>query len=299
MAPASCERAARDVVSASFILLLLAAAALHAAWNLLLKPVQPRYMLMWGALVVSTAGFLPLLAVRPSISGAWLLVGASAVVEAGYYALLMAAYGTGDFSVVYPIARGAAPALLATWAVIFLGERPGGAGLAGLGLIVAGLFIVGSTRTRSAAGPVAVARPARGAGLALVLALLISIYSVIDGAAVKRVDPFAYTVVVFALTTLLLTPLVLEKYGWPAVVRALRVHVGRVIAVGVLQCLAYMTVLYVYSRAQVSYAGAIRESSIVLGALAGWLYLGEQFGRVRLLGALVMFGGIVLIALAR
>ena len=283
-------------MSASLVLLLLAAAALHAAWNLLLKPAQHRHVLMWGALVVTTAAFLPLLAFRPPISGVWLFVGTSAVVEAAYYALLMTAYGTGDFSVVYPIARGTAPALLATWSVIFLGERPGAAGIAGLGLIVGGLLIVGGTG--GAPGLPRLRHPARGTSLALVLALLISIYSVIDGAAVKRADPFAYTVVVFALTTLVLTPLVLGRYGWPKVAEVLSAHPGRVIAVGVLQCLAYMIVLYVYSRAQVSYAGAIRESSIVIGALAGWLYLGEQFGKVRLAGALVMFAGIVLIALA-
>ena len=280
----------------SLILLLLAAAALHAAWNLLLKPVRHRHVLMWGALVVTTAVFLPLLSLRPPISGVWLLVGTSAVLEAAYYALLVTAYGTGDFSVVYPIARGTAPALLATWSVIFLGERPGAAGLAGLGLIVAGLLTVGGAGT--ALGRDGLTRPARGTGLALLLALLISIYSVVDGAAVKRADPFAYTVVVFALTTLVLTPLVLGRYGGAVVAGVVRANVGRTIAVGVLQGLAYMIVLYVYSRAQVSYAGAIREASIVLGALAGWLYLGEQFGRVRLAGSLVMFAGIVLIALA-
>ena len=281
-------------MSTSLLLLLLAAAALHAAWNLLLKPVQHRHVLMWGALVVTTAAFLPLLAFRPPISGAWLFVGTSAVVEAVYYALLMTAYGTGDFSVVYPIARGTAPAFLAAWSVIFLGERPGATGLAGLGLIVAGLLVVGGTGSTDRPR---LRHPARGTSLALVLALLISIYSVIDGAAVKRADPFSYTVIVFALTTLVLTPIVLGRWGWPAVRGVLGARLGRVIAVGVLQCLAYMIVLYVYSRAEVSYAGAIRETSIVLGALAGWLYLGEQFGKVRLTGSLVMCAGIVLIAL--
>jgi drug/metabolite transporter (DMT)-like permease len=283
-------------MSTSLVLLLLAAAVLHAAWNLLLKPAKHRHVLMWGALVVTTVAFLPLLTFRPPISHVWLFVGTSAILEAAYYALLMTAYGTGDFSVVYPVARGTAPALLATWAVIFLRERPGAAGLTGMGLIVAGLLTVGATG--SVPGRPRLRHPARGTSFALVLALLISIYSVVDGAAVKRADPFAYTVIVFALTTLVLTPLVLGRYGWPKVADVLGANLVRVIAVGVLQGLAYMIVLYVYSRAQVSYAGAIRESSIVLGALAGWLYLGEPFGRVRLAGSLVMFVGIVLIALA-
>lgn len=286
-------------MSAFLIVLLVAAAALHAAWNLLMKQSADRQLLMWPALAVSAVVSLPLVAFRPPISGVWTLVLISSALEAAYYALLMAAYGIGDFSVVYPIARGVAPALLAVWAVVFLGEHPSAGGIAGIALVVAGLFFTGSGTGSTPGAPGIRQRVgAAGAAVAVLLAVLISVYSAIDGAAVKRADATAYTVVLYALTTLMLTPLVLWRHGWRPVARAMRAEPARILAVGVLQALAYMTVLVVYSRGSVSYAGAIREVSIVIAALVGWLYLGEAFGVRRLAGAVVMFGGILLIAVA-
>lgn len=69
-------------------------------------------------------------------------------------------------------------------------------------------------------------------------------------------------------------------------------------AIGVLMLVAYMLVLVVYGFSSVSYAGAIREISIVFGALAGWLWLKEKFGFVRVAGALVIFSGILIILIA-
>ncbi len=321
-------------MSLFLLVLLLAAAALHAGWTLIVKQASDRELIMWPAVAVSAACSLPLLLVRPSVARMWPFLVASAAVEVAYYALLMAAYRLGDFSVVYPIARGAAPALLATWSVLLLGERPSAIGVGGILVVVAGLVIVGSgvPRSRSrqpdheparagttqaaawtspsraeppqrpgreaAAGERPAVRPARGALPAIAIAALISVYSVIDGAAVRRADPTAYTVVVFAFTGLMLAPLAAARWGWRAIAAAARLHPARIVVIGVFQCLAYMIVLYVYSRGSIAYAGAIREVSIVLAAVAGWLYLGEEFGPRRVAGAAAMVVGIVLIAVA-
>ena len=72
----------------------------------------------------------------------------------------------------------------------------------------------------------------------------------------------------------------------------------RILAVGVLILLTYAMVLAAYSAGRVGYAGAIREVSVVFAALIGWRWLGEGFGSVRLVGALLIFAGIVMIAVA-
>src|SRR5205823_1748666 len=124
--------------------LVLLAAALHAGWNLLVKRAADKQVFTWCALVVGTVCFAPFLLAGPALPPrAWPYVVASAVAEAAYFAALTRAYTNADFSLVYPLARGAAPALLAVWAALFLGERPGRAGLAGLALLLLGLVIVG------------------------------------------------------------------------------------------------------------------------------------------------------------
>ncbi|HEX9394265.1 MAG TPA: DMT family transporter [Gemmatimonadales bacterium] len=277
----------------SLLALLLAAAALHACWNLLLKRAPDRQLIVWWAVIASALCFVPVLLLRPAVPAiGWRFALASAVVETAYFVALTTAYRVADFSLVYPIARGAAPALLALAAVLLLHERLSPAGVAGLGAIVLGLWLVASV------GPAGGAYHARGVALALLVALCIATYSTIDGAAVRRVDAASYTGAMFLLAALVFTPVTIRWYGWPALRGALRTRAALILLVGLLQAAAYLLVLYVYARAPVAYAGAIRESSIVLGALAGWLWLRESFGARRLAGALVTCAGIALIALA-
>ncbi|HXO18640.1 MAG TPA: EamA family transporter [Thermoanaerobaculia bacterium] len=277
--------------------LLLVAAILHAGWNLLVKQARERFVFTWWAMVVGSLAFLPvLLASRPLPARVAPYAFGSALLEAAYVATLAAAYGRGDFSLVYPVARGAAPALLAAGSVVFLGERLRPAGVAGLAILVLGLMVVGgSGRWRRRAGE---GVGTGGVGLALLVAVLIASYSVVDGAAVRIARPGPYTVLVVALTALVLTPIVVRRYGWRALGEEWRAAWPRITLVGILSMLAYILVLGAYSIARVAYAGAVREVSVVFGALAGWRFLGEGFGLARTAGAILVFAGILVLALS-
>jgi drug/metabolite transporter (DMT)-like permease len=278
----------------SALALLILAALLHAGWNLLLKNTDHKYIVLWWGLCLASILSLPLLILHwPLPARIWPYALASALFEAIYDGTLAAAYQKDDFSLVYPIARGGAPALLALWAILFLKETPSPLGKIGLVLITGGLMIVGSSKWWSARKKGI--GSAAGIGLAGLVALIISLYSVIDGAAVKLTDAPAYTVLVFVLTAVFGLPVMLKLYGWQAVKVEGRARWLPAAAIGVLSLLAYMLVLIAYSFSPVSYAGAIREISIVFGALAGWLWLKEEFGSMRLVGALVIFVGILTI----
>jgi drug/metabolite transporter (DMT)-like permease len=72
----------------------------------------------------------------------------------------------------------------------------------------------------------------------------------------------------------------------------------RIFLVGIGMLVTFMLVLRVYAVAPVSYAGAVREISVVFAALLGWWWLNEGFGLLRTLGAALIFAGILTIALA-
>jgi drug/metabolite transporter (DMT)-like permease len=278
----------------SALALLILAALLHAGWNLLLKNTDHKYIVLWWGLCLGSVLSLPLLILHlPVPPRIWPYALASALFEAIYDGTLAAAYQKEDFSLVYPIARGGAPALLALWAILFLKETPSPLGKIGLALTTGGLMIVGSSKWWSARKKGI--GSAAGIGLAGLVALTISLYSVIDGAAVKLTDAPSYTVLVFVLTAIFGLPVMLKLYGWQSVKIEGRARWLPAAAIGVLSLLAYMLVLIAYSYSPVSYAGAIREISIVFGALAGWLWLKEDFGSVRLAGAVVIFVGILTI----
>ncbi len=276
--------------------LLLVAALLHAGWNLFVKRAGEKQVFTWWGLVVGSVCFAPLLLMSQSFPlRIWPYVIFSALVEGAYYIILTRAYEHGDFSLVYPMARGAAPAFLVVWAVLFLGERPGPAGFVGLALLVLGLVIVGGSTWWSLRKTTALRTS--GIVLALSVALCISIYSAIDGAAVHIVAPLPYTVLVISLSTVFITPVILVRYGGRAAVAEWRANWLRIVIVGILMMLSYMLVLQTYAIAHVSYAGAIREISVVFAAFIGWRWLGEDFGLLRLLGASVIFVGILVIAI--
>lgn len=281
-------------MSAFALALLLAAGAMHAAWNLILKRAEQRLVVTWLALLVGSLLFLPVLLAAPVPRAVWPFVVASAVVECVYYLLLAYAYGQADFSQVYPLARGAAPAFLAVWAILLLHQVPSAAGVAGMALIVVGLVPVGGGEVWWRwGGP---QFRSRGVVASFGVALCTSVYSLIDGVAVRRTAPAPYTVAVLLLGATLLGPPILARYGVRAVAAELRRGAVRIVAAGALMLLAYTLVLRAYAVAPLAYAGAIREVSVVIAALVGWLWLGERFGARRLAGAWLVFAGIVILA---
>jgi len=277
--------------------LLLAAAIMHTTWNLLVKRAKEKQVFIWCALIAGVIIFSPLLLTSSFFSlSIWPYLISSALIEAIYYIILIRAYENGDFSLVYPMARGAAPAFLLLWTTLFLGERPRLFGLVGIALLVLGLIVVGGKNWWTLRKTSGFKKSALA--LALGVACCISVYTVIDGAAVHHVSPLPYTVLVIALAAVFITPAVVKHYGNRAIVEEWCANWIHIVLVGLFTLLAYMLALKAYTIARVSYAGSVREISVVFAAFVGWRWLGESFGAIRLVGAMFIFAGILVIAFA-
>jgi drug/metabolite transporter (DMT)-like permease len=277
------------------ILLLLISAVLHTSWNLLIKQSEDKYIVTWW--MVTFGGVFAIAALLftglPPRS-MWSFALISVCVEATYFITLSYAYHDNDFSLVYPVARGTAPAFLALWSFLFLHEKLTNGGMLGLALIIGGLIIIGvNTLMQSHVTHLHF----KGVAVAVFIALLISIYTTIDGAAVKNGYALPYVMSMFAFVPLPIAPFIFREYSWTRVKEALVRQPIRVPLAGILGVLAYLMAVFSYSIAPVSYAGAVREVSVVFGALAGWWFLKERLGGVRVLGAIIIFVGILVIAL--
>jgi len=276
------------------IALLLTSAVLHALWNLILKQSPEKYVAMgWQVVISGVISFVLLFFTGLPPRSMWLFAVISMTLEAIYFVLLSFAYTDHDFSLVYPVARGAAPALVVLWSFLFLREIPSAGGFAGILTIICGLVLIGAT---SLFQPHADKLQFKGIAIALLIALVISIYTLIDGFAVKHGPALPYGLVMFTLVPVLTTPIIVRHYGWQSVIEGRSKQPGRLILVGFLGVIAYLFALFAYSLAPVNYSEAIREVSVVMGAFAGWQFLGEKLGKVRVVGAAVIFIGIVLIA---
>ena len=276
------------------ILLLLVSASLHTSWNLLIKQSEDKYIVTWW--MVSIGGIFAIVALL--FTGLppremWGFAIVSICVEAAYFVTLSYAYHDNDFSLIYPVARGSAPAFLALWSFVFLHEKLTGGGMLGLGMIIGGLLIIGINTLSQAQ---VTHLHFKGAAVAIFIALLISIYTTIDGAAVRNGFAMPYVMSMFACVPLPITPFIFREYRWERIKMALVNQPVVVPLAGILGVLAYLMAVFAYTIAPLSYAGSIREVSVVFGALAGWWFLKEKMGGIRLLGAIIIFAGIVVIA---
>lgn len=283
---------------ADALALLVVAAALHAGWNLVVKRSGGDQVFTWLAVVVGSLCFTPFIYFGEGLTARVLpYILASAGFEMAYFLALTRAYRLGDFSLVYPIARGSAPAFLALWATTLLGEELSVGGVIGLTVLVAGLIVVGSglwlTRGVGAIDPRAVVA-------ALLVALCISAYTAVDGAAVQFTAPGPYTAAVMLLTSAATTPfiLALTRRTGASIGAVWRAKWPTICLVGILTMTTYLLVLLAYTRAQVAYAGAVREISVVFAAIVGWRFLGEPFGAYRTAGSALIFAGTLIIAVA-
>lgn len=285
----------------SIVLLLTLAGLVHATWNLLAKRSADTQAFLWLALVVAMVLFavpfvLLLRAPIPPIG--WLCIAASGALEAVYYLLLGGAYRIGDLSVVYPLSRGSAPLFVLFFALAFLGEQVTAAGVVGVLLTVAGVYVL-HLQTIDRRGLLAplVALRERASKLALLTGAVIAGYSVIDKVGVQYVAPEIYIYLIFGVSAVYLAPLMLTR-KWPAVRKEWQVNRASVVTAAVLFVASYLLVLFALRGAQVSYVAAVRGIGVVFAAALGTVLLREPFARMKLWGSLLIFAGIACIQFA-
>lgn len=218
----------------------------------------------------------------------------SGALQTAYFLTLQAGYRAGDVSVVYPLARGTGPLLAVLLAIALFGERPHAVALVGAGAVVVGVIVIGL------AGGRAHWRDARaGVIWGLLIGVVIAAYTLWDAHAVTALalSPILLNAGTSTMEAALLAPVAIRR--WSAVRTAWREHWRDVVVVSVLSPLSYIFVLFAMQLAPVSLVAPAREISVVFVGLAGWLLFKEPHPLARLSGAVVVLGGIVLLALAR
>lgn len=277
-------------IAPGVVLVVLAAGALHASWNAITKHLDDRLMAfaMIG-LAATAAGGLTLLLTGWPARAAIPFALCSAVLHVWYEIGLMNAYRLGAFNQSYPIARGTSPLLVAAGAYLLAGERPGAAQLAGIAVLAAGLISLAASAgrlTRDEAPAVAAA---------LITGVAIAAYSLLDGLGVRHAhDPYAYAGLLFLAQGPALPLAALARRPRSAWLDGSAMT--RAFAAGLLSLAAYGAVLWAQTRAPLAAVAALRETSVISAALIGMLCFRERLGRRRMIAAVVVAAGILLIA---
>jgi drug/metabolite transporter (DMT)-like permease len=280
-------------MSVQVMLIVLLAAFLHASWNAVVKSSRDKFLdivLVTAGSALLSAITLPFLPVPAPAS--WAYVGASVVIHVGYFALVAAAYRAGDMSFAYPLMRGTAPLLVTVASGPLIGEYLSLGAWSGVLMICAG--VLGMTLVHGRPGDVG----ASAALPAMTNALVIAVYTVVDGAGVRLSGhAAAYTMWVFLLTALPLTAWAgLRRRAELAAHFHSRWRFG--LLGGVCTLAAYALSLWAMTQAPVALVAALRETSILFGSALSALVLKERFGWTRHAAAVAVVSGAVILKLA-
>ncbi len=269
---------------------VMSAAVLHASWNAIVKSASDKFLttvLVTTSAAALSAVSLPFLTAPARAS--WTYAPASAVFHLIYFLLVARTYDIADMSQTYPLMRGTAPLIVALVSVPVLGEVLSPIAWAGIIAVCFGIVSIAFGNK---------ANDRKGVYLALLNAVVIAAYTLLDGIGVRQSGaPAAYTLWVFLLTGV---PLAV----WASAAAGNRFfsygrHHWRLgLAGGCATTAAYGVVLWAMTVAPVAVVAALRESSILFGTLIAGFVLKEHVGSRRVISAGIIAGGAILLRLA-
>lgn len=288
------------------IILVLFSALCHASWNFFIKGSRYPSVAYWWMMATGLTVCLPAFVYVYTTSAASVsvfmitIILASGLTKAFYYVTLGGTYRHCDLSLGYPIAR-SGTLLIPIWAYLFLDEKIALSAGVGIAIILAGVYLLNVKSPHLASLLPSRAQLSKGIYLALMTAVLMSIYSVIDkaGVQVPGFGPFNFLYVMFFASFLFLTPYVLWKAGVPAIREEARGRLGMLTLMGLLDLTGYLAILFAMTKTQVSYVMALRQVAVVLGAIMGTAFLKEKYGSTRILASVVIFAGSWLVSISK
>jgi drug/metabolite transporter (DMT)-like permease len=271
-------------------LAVLAAAVTHATWNAIAHSIKDQTLAFAligvGGIVVAIP--LVIIAVMPR-PDCWPYLAGSVAIHVFYNLLLMRCYRYGEFGQVYPLARGISPLVVTILAAVFVHEHLALPQIGGVLVVSAGLA------TLVLAGR----RPGRPAFIAAVgTGLTIAAYTTVDGVGVRlSASPVGYIGWLMLLQSLCVPMFALVRRREVVLKQPPRILLAG-LAAGALSVLAYGLVLWAQTRGALAPIAALRETSVIFGAIIGTLVFREPFGRTRIAATVLVLAGIVLLNIA-
>jgi drug/metabolite transporter (DMT)-like permease len=279
-----------STLSLAVTVAVIAAAVTHAVWNAIAHGIKDQTLAFALIGVGGIAVGIPLVILAAMPHGdCWPYLLGSVAIHVFYNLLLMQCYRLGEFSQVYPLARGTSPLVVTILAAIFIREHLALPQIAGVLVVSAGLA------TLVLAGR----RPGRAAFAAAVgTGLTIAAYTTVDGVGVRLSgSPVGYIGWLMILECLCVPMFAVLRRRDVLLKQPKRILLAG-LAAGALSVLAYGLVLWAQTRGALAPIAALRETSVIFGAIIGTLIFREPFGRTRIVATVLVAAGIVLLNLS-
>ncbi|MBI3503549.1 MAG: EamA family transporter [Proteobacteria bacterium] len=275
-------------------LLVLCSAVVHATWNAMIKAATDRqasFETMFVAQGVTSICLIPFVAIPAPES--WPNLAASAVLSVGYVYFLQRAYRVGDFSQIYPLARGVAPLLVAIASVLILKEEIGFTAQAAVFLISLGIISLSLSRGADDL------RNPKPVLWALGSSCFIACYTVVDGIGARvSGSPHGYIVWLSLLTSILVPGLM--RAASPGARPPVSWRTRRIgIVAGLMSYAAGWIVIWAMTQAPLPLVSALRETSVVFAVVIGITVFKERVRVFRMASIAVTLAGAALLKIGR
>jgi drug/metabolite transporter (DMT)-like permease len=275
-------------------IMVLGAALVHATWNAVVKAVDDRLSLieiMSATQIVVSLCLIPFIAVPPA--NCWPFLLASSVLNTGYMLMLNRAYQSGDLSLVYPIARGVAPFVVAIVSTVALGQTLTYANQ--LAILLIGLGITSLALSRSRSGLIDL----RSLPLAMATGIFIAGYTIVDGLGAKVAgSAHAYMVWLSLVTSIV----IVACTRWLQQGRRVPID-GRTrkaaVAAGVMSYGSSWVVIWALTLAPFALVSALRETGVAFAVLIGIVILKERLSLSRFASIATTLIGTTILKLGR
>ena len=277
-------------------LAVIFAAFLHALWNSMVKSHKDKHV----AVAAIVLGHVPaslviiFLVPMPAIESLPYIV-VSAFIHQGYQWFLLTAYRHGDYTRVYPIARGTGPVVVTIVLLLFFGVKLSIYELLGIIVISIGILSL-SAQDRHSFFPWIARRNARAISFALLTGLFIGGYSIVDGYGARAsFSPLSFMGWSFILNALIF-PIFLRVMDQPGVVKKVFSEAKLLFWFGgTISYIVYAIVVWGFTQAPIPLVSALRETSVIIALLIGTIFLRERFTILKASSILVIFAGVVLL----
>jgi drug/metabolite transporter (DMT)-like permease len=284
----------------SIFLLIIIASLFHAFWNYLSKKANEGIIFIWLIYVLSVIIYIPVMVWQlwssaNSISLPILIIAfVSGIIHLFYFLILQAGYRKSDLSVVYPLARGSGPLLSSIAAILFLNEKTGFYSVAGLLLIVIGVFVITRFKLTTKLNEKLKLGLLYGVGTGFFIAA----YTFVDAVGVKKYNasPVLLTFATNLIGSIALLPFISKTKG--QIKEVLLRQRSNIAGIVLLNSAGYILILTALKYAPLTIVAPSRELSIVLGVFMGSSFLQEPDFKRRIFASLLIFAGIFCLAVS-
>ena len=264
------------------------AAFLHATWNGMVKSHEDKYVAVASIVLGHVPAsliiiyFMPL----PTLESLPYII-TSAFIHQGYQWFLLTAYRYGDYTKVYPIARGSGPVIVTIVSLLFLGVILGRYELIGIVIVSIGILSLSFQNSKAL-------RNKKAIFFALLTGLFIGLYSMIDGYGARvSMSPLSYIGFSFILNALMF-PFFLKFMDQPNITkRVFNKAKSLFIIGGTFSYIVYAIVVWGFTKAPIPLVSTLRETSIIFALLIGTFFLKERFTIFKSISIFTIFVGVI------